>query len=582
VVGAALSVWSVGDLNAGRSGPHGIIDVLPITFFAGLGVVLVAFTTTLRRQTLPHPVLAFQLITIISLLYGLTSYAEDIARLPTTWVHAGLIEYIQRTGAVLPDYDARFAWPAFFAGGALLNDLAGTDDSGTFLSWAPLVLNLTYSVPVWTIARGTGASARRAWLATCLFFLLNWVAQDYYSPQGVNFLFATAILAVLIRAFTTKSEVIPAWIARPVGRVLASRFSRRARLVRRTNLGPVAQSEMPVSGRQRVLLLSAVALLFAASVVSHQLTPFLVLITVIGLVVLDRVSTRLLPVLMLLGVLIWISYAASSYWAGQLDSLFADVGKIDSVVNQNVNNRVAGNPDHKPVIYARLALTATLWLTAGVGLLRLALRGKLDVISIVGFVAPFTVLVGQAYGGEALLRVYLFALPFAATLAAAALAPGDGSWGKRTTALVTVVLLALMPAFFLTRYGNEAFESFVSDELATVDELSRIAPPGSSLFVFNTNVPWRKERIEDYTFRPLFEDTIPANEIAVISDALQPAGDVGSFLLVTTAQERFAEIKQGQDRGWVDSTITKLLATNRYRVVHRSSDGLIIVPAEPA
>ena len=141
-----------------------------------------------------------------------------------------------------------------------------------------------------------------------------------------------------------------------------------------------------------------------------------------------------------------------------------------------------------------------------------------------------------------------------------------------------VVVLALLPTFFIARYGNESFEAFTSDERALVAELYRVAPEDSALVSFNSLLPWRQTRIEDYRFTSVFEDSIPAEPVPVLEEALTPRDNVPAFLVVSRAQARFAEMMQGQTPDWVESVTAQLLATGRYKVIHESTEGRIIVP----
>ena len=588
--GAALCVWASFDVDPLDSGVLGLIQALPINYFVGIGMILVAFVFTLRRQKLNRPLLALQMLVLILALYGLTSLREDVARLPTGWVHAGFIQYIQENDMVLDNYDARFVWPGFFALGAMMNELAGLDTSNLFLAWAPLVSNLLYAVPVWLIIRAAGAPIRAAWLGTALFFLLNWVGQDYYSPQGLNMLFALCFFAVLMRVFFSQSKLVPTWIENIAHRVgnwalVAKTLSGANRRFPKTMaklkvLEPGVPTRLAISGQQKAMLVGAMVILFAASVVSHQLTPFFLIIATFLLVLLDRLQIRVFPVLMFVGVLVWISYAAAPFWQGNLDQLFGDVGNVGSTLSQNVENRVTGDPDHLPVIWGRLALAASLWLLAAVGVVRRMRHGRLDVLCIVGFIAPFAILGGQAYGGEAVLRVYLYGLPFAAALAAMALAPALDGWNKKTTALVLVVLLGLTPTFFITRYGNEAFENFSAEEFELVEATYAMADDGSTLVSANSLLPWRGERIDRLRYLAIADSEIPDDVVTSIRETMLENADQESFFIASRAQDEYASISQGQIPRYTEEIAADLVASGDFKVAFRNSQGEVVVPVD--
>ncbi|WP_406068736.1 hypothetical protein [Micromonospora sp. NBC_01638] len=122
----------------------------------------------------------------------------------------------------------------------------------------------------------------------------------------------------------------------------------------------------------------------------------------------------------------------------------------------------------------------------------------------------------QSYGGEIFLRVYAFALPFMAILLAAVLVP---VWPARRRALAAltagVLSTVLIGAFFVARYGNDAFEQVRPADHRAVEWLYAHAPAGVSFVSVTSNVPWRAQGIERYRYRPLGEDLGPTTVTAI-------------------------------------------------------------------
>ncbi|WP_446215624.1 hypothetical protein [Micromonospora sp. IBHARD004] len=104
-------------------------------------------------------------------------------------------------------------------------------------------------------------------------------------------------------------------------------------------------------------------------------------------------------------------------------------------------------------------------------------QGDLGLLTLAG--APFLLLAMQSYGGEILLRVYAFALPFMAILLAALLVP---VWPARRRVLAALTAgslsTVLIGAFFGARYGNEAFEQVRPADHRAVEWLYAHAPAG--------------------------------------------------------------------------------------------------------
>src|SRR5207245_1632003 len=102
------------------------------------------------------------------------------------------------------------------------------------------------------------------------------------------------------------------------GRVTPKAGSRRAvRAGRRPRISGERQASH-VSAGQRALLFILVIGIFTASVMSHQLTPFLIIASCAGLVIAGRCALRGLPVLLAVIAVGWISFAAVAYWSGHL------------------------------------------------------------------------------------------------------------------------------------------------------------------------------------------------------------------------------------------------------------------------
>jgi hypothetical protein len=145
---------------------------------------------------------------------------------------------------------------------------------------------------------------------------------------------------------------------------------------------------------------------------------------------------------------------------------------VASTVGSNVTSRVTGNASHLFVVKLRISITAALYLLTVVGFLRRWTNSRLLEV-LVG--VPFLLVLAQNYGGEGLLRVVLFGLPFTSLLAASAILPGNsgtirplvptidfarfGRIARVALALVMlIVLLGFAIATVVVRGGNDAYE----------------------------------------------------------------------------------------------------------------------------
>ena len=524
----ALGYWSVRNVDASRSGPLGIVEVLPVSFYMVTFALAFSFVLQLRTRHIRNVVLSVHLIALIALLHGVMSWIEGSPRFPVTYTHLGLIEYIQRTNETLPSLDARMSWPGFFAMSALINNVVGVNSSYIFTLWAPLVFNLAYAPLVFSLAQTVSSDRRVPWMACWLFFSVSWVGQDYFSPQAVNFLFYLAFMNIVLHFFRSDRAAFP-----KILHGMASCMNRLARRVFRSeSMHPGGAPMLVATSSQRALLVVGLIVIYAASVVSHQLTPFFLLFDLVLLVALRRVALRGFPTLMIVVVFGYISFGAVGFWSGHLKEVFGSIGQVSAVAEQNVGAKVGQQTNHVYVIYGRLALTASLWMIAGLGLINRLRRGRTDIFVIVGFLSPFLVLASQSYGGEAILRVFLFSLPFAAVLAVLAVLPSDAAKlnGMRTGVIVVVASL-LVPAFMLARFGNEQYEYVAKNEYVAAQKLREIAPVGSQLIGVSPNINWRISGEGLYTFS-LANDITPYDDPNQIYQAVASKGTRATYMFL--------------------------------------------------
>ena len=123
-----------------------------------------------RANTLTAELLA-HLGTLIVILYGCTIPIQQVDSYNVVWRHAGITDYIMRTGGVAPGIDAYFNWPGVFFLAALLTKTAGLSSTLDVSKFAPIAFNLLYLPPLVLIARAGTRDRRLVWLAIWLFYL---------------------------------------------------------------------------------------------------------------------------------------------------------------------------------------------------------------------------------------------------------------------------------------------------------------------------------------------------------------------------------------------------------------------------
>ena len=351
------------------------------------------------------------------------------------------------------------------------------------------------------------------------------------------------------------------------------------------SLAPPGSALGSGSAAQRMTALAAVIAVFAALVPSHQLTPFAICGAVAALVVFRRCAYRTLPVLMGVLIVTWMIYMSVTYLAGHLEAL-VQAGGTDSAA-ANVHGRVKGSPEHLVVVYGRLVMSAAVWGLAALGALRRFREGNRDLTFVVLAAAPFPLMLLQSYGGEMLLRIYLFVLPFAAFLVARLFTVRNGGRRWMAGALAGATTMTLLPGFLLTRYGNEVMNQFTSQEIAAVQRLYRIAPRGSMLVAATEALPWKYRDYGEYRYRDMTDFELPpeSRPIDELARALRREAEGRRIFLVFTRSTRESAALlgvpypgpklSGPPGGWVPRMEARLRNSPLARTVYANRDATI-------
>ena len=265
------------------------------------------------------------LATVVS-LHALPAVIETEPRFPTAWQHLGFIDYIDRTGSAVPDLDARWSWPGFFAVAAFVAKACGVTDFTEVIRWWPRPSNSSTWHRCSCSSRSMRASWRAKWTGIWIFVLSGWVGQDYFSPQGFTYLLYLVFVAILLVWFRAPRVI---WTKRRPGEAeveptaaATGRAARGAdRPVRGERPGPPAH---PVRDARRA----------RGARPGRPLRPARPAHPV------RRPGRRL------------VGFMAEPYWSGHFDDLFGGVGGVGGNVSPSVSGRIqGGDSTHKLVLY---------------------------------------------------------------------------------------------------------------------------------------------------------------------------------------------------------------------------------------
>ena len=530
-VSLALAAGAAATVAVPVNSDLGLVGVLPYPFWVGVLLLNITFVVALRGDSTGparRPVMLWLIVVLVLILFGAAAFVTDVPRGEVAFRHLGIADTLSNSDGIDPSIDAYFNWPGFFALLATVLRATGIDPV-TVALWAPVLNMGLWLTAVGVLTRYLTNDPRRRWLVLWIFCLGNWQDQDYLSPQAFGFFLYLVVVVLLMGPLAAKAAVF--------------------RGFKRADLTAWWKARTPAEPRPgyRIGALVVTLLLVAVICASHQLTPFLLLIAMTALTLSGRVWPSRLPLIAGILLVLWLVYPASTYLSGHPP--LAD-GGLQTAIEANLVDRTTGTAGHLLVVQVRIGLTLILWALAVAGTIRDWRRRRLDIRVVLLAVTPLLLFPVQAYGGEMLIRVSLFALPFIAILASSVLLPTKGS--TRPTSRGTLVLV---PTFFLLavltvtgRFGNAQYDVFADNEMAAVAAVDHLAPPGSAIISAAHPTPWRSQDYLDHRYRTI-EDICPSDLSAATCGPLiyryAKHNSAGGYLLLMSSAES-SLVVQGQ------------------------------------
>lgn len=554
---AAVAAWliSLRDVDPGQMGDLGLLTVLPPAWFSALGAVVVLLALHIARGA-SGVLVALHLGGALAILHATPALLYEQPRYSWTFKHLGVVDYITRHGSVDPT-DATLgvyhSWPGFFTLGSYLSQTTGIDP-GTLSRWAPLAFQLAFLLPAIVAFRCLSEDPRRIWLGVSLFALANWVGQDYFAPQALTYLLLLCAIAVVLR-----------WLP---SRKLEHDVLARIRAVH--DPAPVRREQLTRPGVAALVIALVVAI-----VSSHQLTPF-VLIGTLAVLALHRHCAPGWTVLVAVTcTAVWIESFGLNYVRTHADGLLATLGRPDA----NAAESLASATLTEQVV--------VIWVGRGLVLLVLALamwtllqerRGGRPTTTWLLALTPLPLLL-STYDGEVVLRVYLFALPWLALLAAGAVYR-SGCAAPRAIASAAL-LLTFTAAFTVAYYGKERANYFDAGERAANSWLFEHAEPGSVLVGAALDFPWKDRGYERFRYRWLAELSseqrlaLQDEPVEVVLDVMGESGAFVGYVFLSEAQDTALAYGSELPADTQDDVGRALSASPEFELVHATDTALI-------
>lgn len=481
-VAGALWVTSVVATRGATMDDWGLLAVLPPAFYVSIALVVISSVVLLRARRLSPLRLSLHLVALVVMLHATVPLTTGEPLYPWVYKHIGVAEAIDMAGGVDPEIDIYQNWPGFFGASAWLTELTGVDGPLALAAWAPVFFNLATCAVLVFAYRALPTSPRTRWIALFIFVAGNWVGQDYFAPQALGFVLSMAVMAMTLAWIRSERWIaLTGWIQR--------QFAWIARTKPRPVPGPGEQEGLPVKPA-RAEAVAAICLVFLALVATHQLSPYMVLAALVPLAVVGVTRPR-----WVIGLLVLIALAYLVPRLGFLEQSHKLLSPLKNPFAKFFEK--GGAPSPEVMVGRRIsglaapALMFCMGLLAVVGLIRRLREGRPVVLMSFLVFSPAIIAVAQGYGGEAIFRVYLFALPWLALLGASALAPAPAlplgrlrpSWPfVSTTAVlggaVGLMLLAVVGSaeIYVSRPGEVEAARYFYDRAGPQSRLSLMSP----------------------------------------------------------------------------------------------------------
>lgn len=585
MVAIALFLWqaSLRSVDLTKMGDLGLVNILPFTYYLAIALLSVSFCLGNAEDRAYPPMLLLHVVALIFMLHSTPQLLYGTLRYSWAWKHVGIIDYIQRNGSVDPTIaylNAYHNWPGFFALGALLTDVSGFASAVSYAGWAPVFFNLIDVGALYLIFRALTNDRRLVWLAIWVFYIANWVGQDYFSPQALNYFLYLVVIGVTLTWFSLWAPPLKEELQRrlksPHLASWTSKFFHKE----------IPEGVRATSPEQRTELTAILVMIFIVIASSHQLTPFMMIIALVLLVGTQIVRARSLPILMAAITAAWIIFMAVAFLGGNLYWIVKSIGGLTGNISGNLLNLANASPGQVLVSWMDRGLTALVIILAVFGFLRRLRNGYWDVAAALLVFTPIPMVVANAYGGEMVFRVYFFGLPFLAFFVAGLIYPTPLSGHTNGTAIRSVLLsLVLLSGFFFGYYGKEEMFYFSKNEVQAATWLNNNAPKGSILVSGTADWPLMYRHYEWYDYEDL-ADLSKSERLQVLKDPVtgilsEMSKNPVGYMVISRSQMAQVDVTGILPRGSLLNVAKALSTSSSFQLVYSNADTVIYMHTNP-
>lgn len=411
-------------------GDFGLVHSLSPSYFISIALLLSSFILALWKKQ--NKTVFFAIILVLNIILFLTpSIIEGTARFRFSYKVYGFAEYIIRNGYFNPNAIWYHDWPGSFLFVSMLSNIIKPNDDFLFLMYFPFIIQILYFFPLYIFLKSLFQDDKKIWIAIWIFYIINYINQDYMSPQAFAYLYYLIMLSIIVRLAN-------------IGVV---------------DIGKNFDNNIPYKF-VGVILISGLT-------ITHMMTPMIIVSIIIFTALFNRSSItkkNLFKFTLVLSIIMaaWVIYGAYIYLDWHLFDFITNTFNVD-IFSQNIQQRVSGSYAHLIVTSLMIGTTLISGVFALIGIiLSFYRKDKISKTNIRLFtmIIAIMILAKSPYGGEMIMRIFLFMLPFLSFFIAQIFIP-------KAKIILIIFLIIMTPLNLITHYGNENYDYVSKAELSS-------------------------------------------------------------------------------------------------------------------